>query len=420
MTRRIYTSAIICAFLISVFIPKPSRADIIISGCGVRAGDSPYDATQNLFCGSVNGVASGTALSGSLTVNGGDSVTSYYHMIFGFGSRQASGDMEVTGGSSVTNGAGLSIGSDGDGSLYVSEGSTVEVLNGPIPFFGFFFEEPGSIIIGTFGGSNGTAIVTGIGSELISHRGIGIGAGSGDTGGGDAAFPGRGSLSVSDGASVSSVFMNIGLRETGIGDVNLLSASLNLSGVGADGAPAFLTVGRTATGTLTANDSNILIDGQLGLGCARPSGFNIGRDSPAVGQVNLINQSSLIVSGDCASGNLGRRGSTGSMNITDSQVIIEDTVEGRFRIAPEPGGKGVLNIYGQGALLDAGSIFTCGVDTDGTIGGTGEVFIDDGATLRAVTILIGPDCKVKGKGTIEGTVTVYNGAKIHKKVVVSP
>jgi T5SS/PEP-CTERM-associated repeat protein len=79
-----------------------------------------------------------------------------------------------------------------------------------------------------------------------------------------------------------------------------------------------------------------------------------------------------------------------------------------------------IRVSGQGSVLDAGAVLALGVDPDSHAdGGSCNVTIGKGGLIRADEILLGPNCNINGKGTLQGSV-IDLGGSIGSKLILVP
>ena len=268
----------------------------------------------------------------------------------------------------------------------------------------------GTLLFGLTAATHATIITTdsvdpaglGPGNEVISSGGLTVG--------GDFTTPDTGTVTISDGTSLTVngfPFANIAPLNGSNGTVtvtgtNVTPSTFRLEGTdGLDGA--FLSVGRGGVGNLNiTGGAKVEID-SLGAPLARdvagagfPAGFWVGGDAGSDGTINLSGSSSqLSVASDFAFGQVGAEGN-GLMNITDNASLTFSGINSDFNVGSDvfdpvgPGSgvrTGVLNVNTGGSL--SGNVF---LDVGGSPGGSGTVNLT-GPTSRI--ILVGactPDC----------------------------
>lgn len=248
---------------------------------------------------------------------------------------------------------------------------------------------------------NGTATVTGAGSELIvqgfdAHLGVGYSVGS------------TGVLNVLNQAKVSSTSMTVGADA--IGTVNVDNGWIALTGHRTDSSNvgAGITVGRGANGVGTlnlANASSLKIDATV-----LSSGMAVGGDqflSGGVGTVTLSGGSSILFGGPVAAGGIsvGFNGS-GTMSLAGASLVDVGNTR-TFSMASQSSGIASLSVVGASRLL--GNVINIGGNSDTAAGGVGTALVSGvGSELRAsgASGFIGV-----GRSGI-GTLTVSNQAKV--------
>ena len=228
------------------------------------------------------------------------------------------------------------------------------------------------------GGRQGTATVTGAGSEVIvigmdSLINVGRGAAS------------NGTLNVLDQGRVAATSIVVGAY--GTGTLNVDNATLAFSGVRANpavGAGGTIGRGTGGSGTLAlSNGAQVTIQSNTLAG-----GLNIGGDSFAAGGsgiVSLTGGSSLVISGAAADNglNVGRNGS-GVLSIAGASTV---SVAGRnIVVGSEAGGVGLLAMSGSSTLTAGyiGLAIRQGVETGGI-----ATMIVNNSTVNVGTLEIG-------------------------------
>ena len=251
-------------------------------------------------------------------------------------------------------------------------------------------------------GGRGIATVTGAGSEIKltgqdSFIGVGIGPQS------------SGQLTVSAGATVSGIGMNVG-RSGGVGVLKLDTGHLVFSGQQTAGnlSGAFLGFGSGGTGIgtgLIINGSTVTL---INLGTAG-AGLSIGGTTPfpgGDGSLTLSGGSSIAVTAapGLAYLNVGRDGSALLRLRGASSINLGDGVMTLGRLS---GGDGTV-IVSEASTVTTGWL---GVGRNKTAtgsvdGGTGTLLLIN-STLTAQTIVIGSNGFLGGTGTITGNVTNF-------------
>lgn len=278
----------------------------------------------------------------------------------------------------------LQVGRNGSGTMLVEAGGAVSVDAG---------QTIAGVQIGRDTGSTGTLTVTGLGSSLTVS-----GSGAADTPGSffQVGRGGTGTMNVLDGATVTyntgvpvAASLSIGGNGTaeavGTGTVLVSGrgSSLTLQG----SSPA-LVVGLNGMGTLTVGDNATVSTLDLSVGNQAGGTGNIGITTG--GTVRLSGTDSR--NGEGAQGAIGQAG-TGTLAITSGGTLTIDTsggANGGLFVGAESGGRGTVLLSGSGTRLDAGAEFGIGyIAGSAAEGGTGNVAVNDGATLRATTVRLG-------------------------------
>lgn len=216
---------------IAACLALPAMASAVFNGDLVVSGDMPWH---------VNGpVTVGDRAAGNLTVSGGARFSNTsggsVGLTIGIGNGSTAprgqGVVTVTGqGSTLTTDGGLMIGHDTEGSLRIEAGGTVQ--NKTYAY------------IGAYDGSDGEVTVNGPGS-LWKMDGAWMMVGS----------AGTGRLTIEDGGKV--IMENAAVLDSRIGDRS--KGELRVAGADSEWrSNGDLTVGRSATGTLTITDGGLV------------------------------------------------------------------------------------------------------------------------------------------------------------------
>lgn len=272
----------------------------------------------------------------------------------------------------------------------------------------------------SLGGRQGTATVTGTGSEIIVSGNdalISVGRGAGSVG----------QLDVLNQGRVASTSLAVGI--SGSGTVNIDNASVALSGVRTNISPAIgagMTVGRGVGGSGTLNLSNgaqfTLVNDTL------QGGIAIGGDqfdSGGSGVVSLTGGSSIISSGILGGGiTVGRSGS-GILSLAGGSTV--DVGSRTVRVGTEAGGFGLLSMAGNSTLnanyiglainqgVESGGIATMIVNNSTVNVGTLEVGLlgflaGNNATINGNVILHGTLSPGESPGRINISGSIRSGS----------
>ena len=300
------------------------------------------------------GVVIGYGGTGTLTVQNGASLKTGddgtgLSAVIGL-QNTGNGTVNVQGGSWQAGGS-VEIGSDGTGTLNVSQAGTVQSEDATI---------------GKDAGSSGSVNVAGVGSQWSVSGDVTVGS-----------F-GSGSLAISGGGTVTDVNATIGDKAGSSGSVNVIGvgSSWQNSGilnVGGDGA-AGLTVD---AGTVTAG------------GAAIGSNF-------APVQVDVTNHGALSVLGDLSVG-----GATGTTVTVENGGTLDS---GNHATIGGSGGETTVTVTG------ANSAWTLHGDAEMTIDDKGSLFVNNGGTVTANTITVDTGGSLNGQGgTVIGSVVNAGG-----------
>ncbi|MEP7102530.1 MAG: PEPxxWA-CTERM sorting domain-containing protein [Burkholderiales bacterium] len=253
-------------------------------------------------------------------------------------------------------------------------------------------------------GGNGSASVSGLGSELrVSGADgfIAVGAGSGAVG----------TLTIADQGLVATTLMQVGRGATGT--VSASASNISLSGefVGSSSpAGANMSIGIAGgTGTVTlTNGSHIDIANPGALGASLTLGgsgaFPLGN-----GTLNLSGASQLNITAASGLATLGiGRSGTGSMTVDQGSAI--NVGDGSVYIGRLAGSNGMLHLN-DNSVLNAGFV---GVgQTQAGAGGTAQLVLDN-STINTTSLYIGAGGTLSGDNgvinatgdvTVAGTIT---------------
>lgn len=289
-----------------------------------------------------------------------------------------------------------------------------EIDGGKITIDGTQGLSPG-VFVGGQSSGNGTLIVDGPTGELSISSNPAINTSLfivGDSGTGVATIRNQAKVTGSNIALLGSAAGSNGTLTVDNGSLEVLGL------LGADFAPfdgfgPFLGVGRGGLGVLNViNSGTILIDPEAVLGAGEQSGFSVGGTDATAGGVGIVTirgaGSEIRIAGNNSVFSIGDNGNALVTVDEGGQLILEDP-SGIAFVGEKVGSSGTLIIDGATSLVDAGSLLVIGEDANGGNGGTGSVFVQDKATLRADEVRVRQRGSLVGSGRLEGTVTVKEG-----------
>ncbi|WP_187775669.1 autotransporter domain-containing protein [Luteimonas suaedae] len=343
----------------------------------------------------------GYAGTGTLTIADGGTVASTDGVLGDSGG--SSGTVTVTGAGSAWNHAGrLLVGNAGSGALTIADGG--QVTNAGI----------GNGLIGVEAGAEGTVLVTGAGSAW-------------DTGGGAlyAGLAGNGTLTIADGATVSSSFAGIGDAAGSTGIATVSGGSLWTIG-------ANLAVGSGGDGTLLVDDGSVVtgssfgfIGGESGDGTVavdNGSALNLagglrvrGNGTLHVSGNSTVDNTNALVGNSAVSEAAVTVSGPGSHWANSEHLVVGDQGLGTLTVAD--GGMvssafGVIGDFadavGMASVDGAGSLWaSVGVLTVGNEG-SGALSITDGGAVQAAFGFIGRHEGAVGEVTVDGAGTQWD------------
>lgn len=449
--------------LVGALAVSPAHATII------GTGDVAPPALLGVNPGNVDITGSSAIVNnGSLTVNGGSSLTA--DAILGsLSSQTAISNFEFTGNGTTVNLVGtsdpLAMGISGHSNLTVSAGAVVNATNSNVNVFG---QRAGSSADITFTGqntqvnfqNNQTVLVGGglkgvsttpdaattvnfdildgavfnsgraaIAPQLIpgdpnearpnnitsTVNVSGQGSAWKTTSGSFVVGQGlnnTGKLNISNGGNVDvtadNAFMSVGLSGgTGNVTVDGPNSSITLNGGPLNQQAAFLTIGRSGTGTLDlTNGGKVVIDGLAG---GNSPGFQIGRDFGGDGTINITGPNSAIEVKGARRGfaTIGRNNnSIGRLNITEGGKVQQNAGALNF-VGRNTGSTGEVLVSGAGSEYNGGQLIGIGLQSNQiTSGGKGTVTVADSGLVTAEEIRLGAD----GRLIVESNGQVVTGS----------
>ncbi len=327
-----------------------------------------------------------------------------------------SGNLSVDGSGTLdTNG--MEIASSGGGNLSITNGAVVSSSR---------------FVIGDDSGSNGMATVSGIGSMWNNFVFFDVG------------FSGTATLNISSGGQVFSNFSQASIGES-TGSVGMVT----VDGAGSSWTPAEgVYVGDSGSGTLTITHGGTVSSIFSGNGVIGNNPGSSGSVSVSGAGSNWTNGNALVVGGNGGTGILhissggavsSSYGIVGEIDGATGTVTIDGTGSswtnsGGDLFIGSDGGVGMLTITNGGQLSDAnGNIGSVGAsffpDSTGTVSvdgagstwtnsgnlniggaGTGTLDVRNGATVAAVNTVVNSGGTLKGTGTVNGPVN--NGGTV--------
>jgi T5SS/PEP-CTERM-associated repeat protein len=308
--------------------------------------------------------------------------------------------------------SGIAVGRSGSGTLNVISGGQVIVTdsgsgeNATITLGGSAFQQANGEQPGT-----GTITVSGTGSR------VDVEPAHGDLVVGNA---GIGTLHVSDGGTVTSDAMILGLEQGSIGTASIdgASSSVQLNGLGvlSQTGPG-LSVGAAGTGNLSISNGGRLTltnpttnSGRIAIGGSSNNNFAGG-----TGTMTVSGGSQVLASGGTNYVVVGGNGN-GTLSINDGSTV--DVAHGTgstgaVYVGASPSSPAVplsgTVTVANNSTLDAGSLL--GIASDGATdsGGTGVVMLTGMSTINATDVVVGHNGVLGGHGTINGNVTDHGG-----------
>ncbi|MFG1418080.1 autotransporter-associated beta strand repeat-containing protein, partial [Xanthobacter sp. V0B-10] len=307
------------------------------------------------------GIYAGYYGSGSLTISDGGSVVGHRDSYLGYDSA-VTGTITVTGAGSTwdVGTSEITVGYYGHGALVVSDGATVTSGYGTL---------------GYYGGSVGTATVTGIGSTWdMGSDGAYVG------------YEGTGSLTISAGGKVLSASSYVGSDADAPGTV-LVTGTGSTWDLGSHD----VSIGYSGAGTvssLTVADGGTVTSG---------SGY-LGVYSNAIGIATVTGAGSSWNLGTSTL-YIGYDGGTGTLNIENGGTVTS----GAAILAETSSSPGTANVTGAGSTWNLG-IGSLSVGASGT----GVLTVSNGGTVLSGESYIGEYGGASGAATVTGTGSTWN------------
>lgn len=368
-------------------------------------------------------IEAGSSSSGSVTIDGGDTVT----ITSGTSSDEliarpkidvgdgGVGTVTVTGAGTTVNLNGTNSGSKLEVGTFAGNSGTLEVLDGAtinLTDDGPASGDGNENIFLQFGEdqADGTLTMNSGTINAIGHSRVGLLVGiSGNT-----PVAGNGVVDMTDSTinmtnlgSTELSFIVVGDQSNGTGDVDLLNSDIIQStpneraffGLGTDGGSGDVSLTTTSNLSISANRIDAVIgDGSGANGALSVDGGST-TDFTSSGEVNF---------------EIGRSaGSSGSITVTDGSQFDVLGAFGKVQI----GSDSLTTTSGTGAVNVVDSAFesTVGVQVGSAFTGpnsqTGEINLNNG-TVRAPEVVVGNGGSINGVGTVDAVKTVLSGGSI--------
>jgi T5SS/PEP-CTERM-associated repeat protein len=328
------------------------------SASSLLAGNASAQATMTITTGGVwnagtSNIDVGNAGAGTLSiVNGGRLSGTDMNIASLAGS---TGSLSISGAtSSITLTNVMQVGRTGQGSLTISSGASVST----------------NMNLGSLVGGIGAVTVTGLGSNLTTAAGSPAGLVIGSSG--------SGTMTVSNGANLSSVSLAIAQSTDTTGSLIVTDANTNWANSGA------ITLG---LGARSSASVSILNGAQ-----ASTASAVLADGSSSVATVSVAGRNSFL--SITAGPTVGNRGS-GHLTISDGATVAV-TSNGSTIIASQAGSSGDVNVSG------AGSSLRVAVGTTVGSGGAGVLSVLDGALVTSHDFLLASSAGSSALVTVSG------------------
>jgi len=348
-----------------------STGQIIVGDAGAGALNITAAGVVNSASGAIG--SGGTGTGGVLVSGAGSSWTTTGGLLVGV---QGSGELTIANGGTVLNNGNAIVGDSGLGVVNVTgptatwtvTGTNVLIGNGGS---GSVQVEAGGVVqtvdvaLGQLnGGGSGSVEVTGATSRWDSTGEFSIGR------------AGSGTMTVLDGAQVTSNALEIGYNTTGAG-------TLTVSGIGSSWTnTTAIRVGNEGTGTLNITSGAVVttLDSMIGH-------FNQGIVNIAGNGSSLVNTGNMIVGGE----------NTGALSITGGgKASAQNTAVGL-----DVGSGGSISISGAGSQLLSPTNLFVGVE------GAGLMFVQAGGSVQSGTAALGTQIGGIGEATVTGAGSIW-------------
>jgi outer membrane autotransporter protein len=339
----------------------------VLESDGVHVGASSGGVGTLTITGTGSGWTGGDMVyvgehgEGTLIVSDGGELTNTGIAAIGVMSSGA-GAATVTGtGSSWTSDSALYVGAQGTGTLTVSAGGEIHTKD--------------DLSVGFDTGSTGTTTVTGSGSTLLSDGIVNVG------------YRGEGTLTVSDGATLTDVSGAYIGREAGSEGTAIVTGSGSSWSSGGE-----IRVGGAGTGTLTVSNG---------------ASVETGTSTSATIGTSAGSNGTLIVSGSGSSfetdaflyAGLSGSGTSGTIRVEDGGSLTASY----SALAGGVGTKGTAVVTGSGSSWISDTYLFVGIN------GTGDLSVLDAARATAADIQIGDQSVSSGRATVSGAGSLLSG-----------
>ena len=351
-----------------------STGQIVVGGAGAGTLEVTAGGVVDSSSGVVGSAASGT---GEATVSGaGSQWTTTGSLLVG---AQGNGRLTIANGGAVLNNDSVVVGDAGIGHVTVTGANSSWTVTGTNLLLGNGGSgsarieaggvvQTGNVRLGQLnGGGSGNVEITGANSRWDSSGEFSIGR------------AGSGTMTVLDGAQVTSNALEIGYNPTGAG-------MLTVAGIGSSWTNATtLRVGNAGTGTMNITSGAIVttLDSMIGH-------FNQGILNVAGSGSSLVNTGNMLVGGE----------NTGALSITGGgKAGAQSTIVGY-----KAGSGGSISVSGAGSqLLSPANLFV-GLE------GNGVMFVEAGGMVQSGTSALGAQIGSIGEATVTGSGSTWVGS----------
>lgn len=356
-----------------------STGTVTVTGNGKMPPNTPtgtWSQSDKLYVG--------TSGNGQLSIQNGGFVATYGETYVGFRAG-STGIVTVTGdGSSLYQQGGMEVGSSGRGTLTIADGAWV-------------FTDGGSGIIGSAGGSTGTVTVTGQGTQwqINNRHPLLVGYG------------GHGTLTIEDGASVSTNSTTIG--GSGLPTGGNAGGDVTVTDEGSLFKGGTIDLGYGASGTLTVENGGVVQASNILMGFLGSAGtLNINGTDGARGVVETANISTIQGFGQVNfNGGILRASADGAVLLEGSSEMAALRVNilsgGAFIDTKGFNASIAAFLYGDGGLIKQGA---------GTLTVTGNNSYKGATQVEQGTLLWGGRAPYDNSGFVQGGQYIVNGGTL--------